>query len=264
MFVKAHLTRTFHISGSLTMSLSKPKATGNGWRNYQDHVQVSWVKTPNGKVFVNTTSDKIPFCHFCADHGHDEEVCDRCARCGERGHTPKDCPKECPKELWCIYCKDNGKFNGIWIIPHIVWNCPRIHCRNCKEAGHVDQHCGNDEAEFSCLACGGFSHTEENCWKKLCGNCDADWHKTKNCRQCYNCQAWGHTTSKANPCQVIFCKTCEDVGHYSNECPNFCTKCRDVTGHTYLDCPDIRCTICEKFGHHAHGCTDPVAEYVVQ
>jgi hypothetical protein len=194
-----------------------------------------------------------------------------CKRCGEIGHTSKDCREECP------YCDTN----------HPIGECPmsQVTCFLCEGTNHVPVECKfystvqrmNQQAKDRMSQSLGKTPEDGRLKRKMedkdmrialnhapkcCYSCEEEGHLSRNCpkkRERFPTAVVEYEENEVRDLLAlerpkrkkdnskIMCFNCRELGHYARECPE-----PNVQRGTNL----VTCQKCNQKGHYADKCSE--------
>jgi hypothetical protein len=200
-----------------------------------------------------------------------------CKRCGEIGHTSKECQEQCP------YCDTS----------HPVRECPmsQVTCFLCEGINHVPTKCKfySTVQRMNQQAKDGMSQllgkTQEygrpkmkvedkimgithNHIIKCCYLCEEEGHISRDClkkqeRLPTTIVEYGEKEvrellalerpQKKKDNSKLMCFNCKKLGHYANKCPEKDNKANSLGSMKNLN--HITCYTCKQQGHYSYQCT---------
>lgn len=148
--------------------------------------------------------------------------------------------------LWAILDED--------LMPNLLknkryWN---MKCTNCHQPGHQKHNCPEPYKPLRCYMCGIQGHIETRCPQKMCLTCGRKQNTfRKTCESCV----------------VLYCNTCNAIGHESTECPDLWRRFHQTTRTSEINIPQnlsevmkpadlLYCCNCTKRGHDSSTCNE--------
>jgi hypothetical protein len=202
-----------------------------------------------------------------------------CKRCGEIGHTSKDCHGECPHH-------DTS---------HPVEECSmsKVTCFLCEGTNHVPAECKfystvqriNQQAKDRVSQLpertpedGRLKRKMEdkdmevtlNHATKCCYSCEEEGHLSRNCskkRECFPTAIVEYEENEVRELLAlerpkrkkdnskVMCFKCKELGHYANQCPKLHHEV-NLQDNMKRDIQMITCFKCKQKGHYSYNCSE--------
>jgi hypothetical protein len=202
-----------------------------------------------------------------------------CKRCGEIGHTSKDCHEEWP------HCDPN----------YPVEECPvdQVACFLCEGTDHIPAECKfystvqriNQQAEARKSQMpertpddGRLKRKMEdkdmkiapNHTTKCCYSCEEDGHLSRDClkkRECFSPTVVEYEENEVKDLLAlerpkrkkdnskITCFKCKELGHYASQCPELRQEVK-MQDSMKRDHSMITCFKCKQKGHYSYNCPE--------
>jgi hypothetical protein len=202
-----------------------------------------------------------------------------CKRCGEIGHTSKDCHGECP------HCDTS----------YPVEECPmnQVTCFLCEGTNHIPAECKfyskvqriNQQAKDRMSQLpertpedGRLKRKMEdkdmeialNHATKCCYSCEEEGHLSRNCpkkRECFSPTVVEYEENEVRDLLAlerpkrkkdnskVMCFKCKELGHYASQCPKLHHEV-NMQDRMKRDLQMITCFKCKQKGHYSYNCSE--------